>query len=118
MEEMVGGEPDSYIKLKEVMQNKEGTQFAIAYLDDGNFKLRTFGQVTRTKEAIHMDELDINKQIGINNYTMPINNFPDPYITTCFVNDDLLFVNLFYNATLTHHHFFWNKKDRVMTQHN
>lgn len=43
MEEMVGGEPDSYIKLKEVMQNKEGTQFAIAYLDDGNFKLRTFG---------------------------------------------------------------------------
>lgn len=49
---------------------------------------------------------------------MPINNFPDPYITTCFVNDDLLFVNLFYNNTLTHHHFFFNRITRELTQHH
>ena len=38
---------------------------------------------------------------------MPIQNFPDPYITACFINDDLLYVDLHYNPTLTHYHFLW-----------
>lgn len=117
-EEQIGGAPDSYIKLKEVQQNSTGDQFAIAYLDDGKFRLRTFGQETRTLAEIKKEELDINPKINIDDYTMPINNFPDPYITTCFVNDGLLFVNLFYNATLTHHHFFFNRETREISQHH
>jgi hypothetical protein len=44
----------------------------------------------------------------MNNFTMPINNFPDPYITCTFCTDDIIFVNLFHNATVTHHQFFYN----------
>ena len=43
-EEKIGGEPNSYIKLKEVEQNDGGSFFAIAYIDDGKFRLRTFGE--------------------------------------------------------------------------
>lgn len=50
------------------------------------------------------------KTNGMNNFTMPINNFPDPYITCCFCTDDVIFVNLFHNATVTHHQFFYNWK--------
>ena len=41
--EVVGGLDDSYIKIKEVQQNSTGTNFVIAYLDDGVFKLRVLG---------------------------------------------------------------------------
>ena len=39
---------------------------------------------------------------------MPIHNFNDPFITCAFTVSDLLYVNLFHTATLTHHHFFYN----------
>jgi hypothetical protein len=48
---------------------------------------------------------------------MPINNFPDPFIACSFVTNELLFVNLFHNATLTHHHFFFNTVSRELTSH-
>ena len=117
-EEKIGGLPTSYIKLKEVEQNSKGTYFAITYLDDGIFKLRTFGETTRTEDQIHMDEFNINEALGgMNNHTMPINNFPDPFISCCFVTDELIYVNLFHNDTLTHHHFFYNTKTREISRH-
>lgn len=55
-----------------------------------------------------MSELDINKEFNLNNHTMPINNFPDPFMNCTFVNDDLLFVNLFHNKERLHIHFFYH----------
>lgn len=37
----------TYIKLKEVEQNDSGKFYAVVFVDDGVFKMRTFGQVTR-----------------------------------------------------------------------
>ena len=48
IEEKYGGLPDSFIKLKEVEQNADGSYFACVYIDDGKFRLRTFGKTTRT----------------------------------------------------------------------
>lgn len=122
-----GREP--YIKLKEVKQNSNGTKFAFVYLDDGRYRLRTFSEDDfedmekakpprdgRTKEQIMADELDINKELKLDFDTMPINNFPDPFITCCFVDDDIIFVNLFHNSDLTHYHFFFDKKTRQISQ--
>jgi len=51
----------------------------------------------------------VNKELDdLNNHTMPIYNFPDPFITCCFINEDWLFVNLYHNKTCTHYHFFYN----------
>lgn len=60
------------------------------------------------KELIYEDDDPETKQNGMNNFTMPINGFSDPYITCTFCTDDVVFVNLFHNATLWHHHFFYN----------
>lgn len=103
-EEVYGGIDEvSYIKMNDIVQNNDGNFFAAAFIDDGHFYLRTFGESSksglphRTKEEIDESTLDINSLLEINNFTMPINNFPDPFITCVFVTDDLLFVNLFHN---------------------
>lgn len=36
-----------YIKLKEVAQNSLGNGYAVVFMDDGIFKMRTFGKITR-----------------------------------------------------------------------
>ena len=48
-EEKIGGEPDSYIKMKEIEQNSDGSYFACVYIDDGLFRLRTFGKTSRSE---------------------------------------------------------------------
>lgn len=97
-----------YIKLKEVEQNSSGKYFAIAYFDDGQFYIRHFGRENRTPEEITDSELDINALIGIDNWTMVYQGFPDPSITCTFVTDTRIFINLFHNPTLTHYHFIYD----------
>ena len=111
------GEDISYIKCNEIEQNVSGTQFACCYLDDGHFFCRLFGEMNRTAEEIKDNELDINEALGLNNHTMPINNFPDPFIDCCFINDDLLFINLFHNKLVEHHHFFYYWKEKRIVRH-
>ena len=38
-----------YIKLKEIEQTEEGDYFAASYIDNGNFKIRTFTENKRTE---------------------------------------------------------------------
>lgn len=97
-----------YIKMKEVETNHSCSQFAVVYNDNGVFRLRTFGRNTRSAKEIAESEININDLIDIDNKTMAVNNFPDPFITCCFVSDDVLFINLFYNYSCTHYHFFYN----------
>lgn len=95
--------------MKDIEQNADGTKYAIAFFDNGYFKVRTFDKNERTEEESLAETLDVNKALdNMNDYTMPIDGFPDPYITCAFVNDELLFINLFHNATLMHHHFLYN----------
>lgn len=59
--------------------------------------------------------LETDSDLGyLDNSTMPIHNFPDPFIVCTFIHDDLIYVCLFHNKTLTHYHFFWNCKDRCI----
>jgi len=107
-EEKVGGLDSDYIKLKEVEQNSSGTKYAVVYNNDGVFYFRCFGKETRQEADIFASEINLNNLLGLDNHTMCIYTFPDPYITCTFINDNLVFINLFHNATLTHYHFFLN----------
>lgn len=78
------------------------------YYDDGLFKFRNFGETTRTQEEIEENEFDINKRLDLNNHTMPISNFPEPFVTCCFTNDEIAFISVFLNQEGTHYHFFYN----------
>ena len=70
-EEQIGGQPDQYVKVKEIEQNSKGNYYATVYIDDGKFFLRTFGKTTRTAEEIEENEVNINEMIGLDDYTIP-----------------------------------------------
>ena len=40
---------------------------------------------------------------------MPIQGFADPFIVASFIDDDHIFVALFYNYDLTHYHFIYEQ---------
>lgn len=111
-EEKIGGQPDQYIKVKEVEQNAAGKEYACVYFDDGIFKMRTFGKTTRSEEEIKKNEVNFNKLFGINDYTMANGDFQDPFITCTWVGDDKIYVNFFHNHSKTHYHFLWHVRDR------
>ena len=115
-EEKIGKSSDGYIKVKEVEQNDKGDFFAVAYMDDGKFRLRTFGteKAKRTEEEIAANELDINKELDLDDHTLPIYSLHDPFICCTFVSNEWIFVNLFHGASLTHHHFFFNHLTREL----
>lgn len=57
-EEKISG---NYIKLKEVEQNSAGNFYAIVFIDDGVFKMRTFGKETRDTWGIEASEVNFNE---------------------------------------------------------
>jgi hypothetical protein len=111
-EEKIGGKPKNYIKLKEVEQTSDGNKFAITYMDDGKFRIRTFQNKTRNESEIKRNEFDINKALGLDDFTMPISGFPDPFVVCCFIDENRLFISLFHNKTLMHYHFIYDDSKR------
>ena len=105
---MIGGDPNQYIKVKEVEENPNKKDYACVYFDDGKFRLRIFGRETRTKEEIMRTEVKINEIFDLDDYTMVNDDFVDPYITCCWISHSQLFVNFFHSYTLTHYHFIWS----------
>jgi hypothetical protein len=69
------------------------------------FRLRLFGKENRDLKSIESSTLFINEELDINNFTVPNAGFQDPNITCAFINDELIFVNMFHNKTLMHYHF-------------
>jgi hypothetical protein len=55
-----------------------------------------------------VDEVLINELIGLDTSTMVIEDFPDPYITCCWIDEYRLFVNLFHPDTQSHYHFIYD----------
>jgi hypothetical protein len=85
-------------------------------MDDGRFKLRVFGKEQRELKD-QFDQLDINKVLNLDNHTIPVAGFPDPYITSCFIDDDRIFVNFFHNVKLTHYMFIYSiKSNKIVSE--
>jgi hypothetical protein len=106
--EELGNGADDYIKVKEIEQNDAGSKFACVYMNDGVFYLRTFGKEKRTDEEIMANEVNVNDLLGLDDYTIPCDDLPDPFINCCFIGDDKIFIALFHGYTETHYHFIWD----------
>ena len=113
-EEKIDGAIDDYIKVKEIEQSQDGKQYAIVYNNDGRFYLRTFGKVIRSQEEIQENELDINKLLDMNNDQMCVDTLPEPFANCCFMRDSKIYVSVFSTTTLTHYHFIYDFKDRIV----
>lgn len=108
-EEPVGrGECQQCIKCHLIEQNTAGNKFAFCYMDDGKFFVRVFGFEQRPREQVEKEDLNINEKFSIDDYSIAITDFPDPFITCTFINDEKVFVNFFYTYSQIHCHFIWN----------
>lgn len=87
---------------KEVHQNNSGTIFAFAYLDAGQFKILVFHKDGEIADVF------VNKYLQIDDSTQPIPGIQDPLISICFINDDLIFVNLLKRNTMQHWYFIYS----------
>ena len=92
--------------MEECPNNKD---YAVVYSDDGKFRLRILGRTTRNKEDIENTEVKFNEIFDLDDYTMVNDDFPDPFITCCWISETHLFVNFFHSYTLTHYHFLWSR---------
>lgn len=68
-----------YIKANKIEQNEQGDMFSVAYLDDGYWKLLVFNF---TDVIV---DFDINSHFNIDNSTMPVMGFDQPFSTCCFL---------------------------------
>ena len=99
-----------YIKCQNIEQNQSGDLFASAYMDDGNWYLLIFDI---EKELVRFD---INSHFGIDNNTIPIAGFTQPFATCCFMSDDEIYYNFFYKDTKTHYQFTYCPKEKCVKQ--
>lgn len=68
-------------------------------MDNGAWYLMVFN----TKEMIA--KLNINEHFKIDNNTIPIAGFAQPFATCCFMDNNEIYYNFFYKDTKTHYHF-------------
>jgi|APSaa5957512535_1039671.scaffolds.fasta_scaffold343293_1 hypothetical protein len=88
-----------HLKCYQVCQNQEGNIFMIPYLDAGVFRLMVFNN------DIVLSDIHINELLAIDNSTIAINGVHDPIINACFLQDSVIFVNLFHKVSRTNWHF-------------
>ena len=112
--ETIGGDENCFIRAKEVEQNIAGDKYAIVYYNDGRFLLRVFDKNERPAEQCEAEDHDLNKHLGIDRNTMPIEGFNDPFVNCAFVNDDHIAVSLFYNRDCRHYHFIVDHARRTL----
>ena len=98
-----------YLKTHYVSQASDGSIFLLPYLDNGTFRLLVFNS---EQEFINVN---INEMLDIDNSTVPVNGIHDPIINACFIDDSLIFVNLFHKTTTTNWHFIYNfREDKII----
>lgn len=59
--------------------------------------------------------VNFNEMLDIDNSTVSVNGIHDPIINACFLDDNLIFVNLFHKTTTTNWHFIYNfREDKIV----
>jgi hypothetical protein len=119
-QEILGGKKKDFMKCKEIEQSPLGDKYLVCYNNDGVFYFRDFNKYAstekkqRTQEEVDCSTVNVNKLLGIKPNTMCHNDFHDPYMTGCFIDQDIIFVSVFENFSLTHYHFFFDLVKRTL----
>ena len=84
------------------------------YLDSGVFWLLIFNKHDE------VDRVNLTRLIYLDAHVCPHAGIMDPLISACFVKghcgDELLFVNLFHKEELSHYHFIYSYKEKVVVK--
>ena len=90
------------MEANEIAMCSKKKTFALAYNDDGNFKLIVF---TDSTDSDIKRKIDLNKLVSIEQVN---NDLSTPLINCQFIHEELILVNYFDTSTLTNNHFIYN----------
>ena len=65
-------------------------------------------------KEIDENEIYLNEIVGIDNATICNEMFPEPFATCCWVTDDQVFVDMFYNYGKMHYHLIFDIRERQL----
>lgn len=83
-----------YIKAVSITQNEQGNLFCLPYLLDGQFCIKTFNKHG------YIEDLNVSELLDIKEYCRPIDTLPYPMMGAAFLDNDDLFINVYYKSTL------------------
>ena len=63
-----------------------------------------------------IERFSINDHFNIDNNTIPIAGFAEPFASCCFIGNDEIYYNFFYKDTKTHNHFTYCPKEKCVKQ--
>jgi hypothetical protein len=92
-----------YLKMNLIEQNADGTEFAIAYQDNGYFRV-----IFINDKGEVLDTLDVTDLLKIDEQSTPITGFMEPLITTCFIKNREVFVQAYHRIEKKHYHFIYD----------
>tara|TARA_B110000285_G_C15111973_1_gene611650 strand:+ start:242 stop:550 length:309 start_codon:yes stop_codon:yes gene_type:complete len=73
-----------FLKMNIIEQNAAGTQYAVAYQDNGHFRVLVI-----TNQGEEIVDLDVASIIGTDSDSKPLSGFHEPLISAVFLpNDD------------------------------
>ena len=99
----------SYVNSKEIKQNRAGNTFNVVYNDNSRFKMMIFDK------AKVLQDLNVNNIIGLK---IEANDFTDkaPMINSLFLDNDDIFVNVFWPINMLNYHFVYSwKRNTVLS---
>lgn len=99
-----------FVRMNFIEQNLAGEIFAIAYQDDGVFRVRVIDNKGETLDDLAVtDEINGNrKENGLeamDSGSKPIEGQNEPLITCCFIAEDDMFISVYHRKDKQQHHF-------------
>lgn len=113
--ETFGDDDKSFVRIKQIEQYADSTLYAVAFIEDGNFKLTTMGC-----ESIHencnlcckhkLKDFNLSILLGLSDFAEPLEDNLDPFISCSFIKKELLFVTFFHShpSSMEHYHFMFD----------
>lgn len=92
----------TYVRMNEIVQTDDASQFAIAYQDNGIYHIRVFNKKAETIVDIPVCEL-----LGIEG-AKPIHGLYHPLVTCCFLPGNRLFVCAYHRNRKMQYHFIYS----------
>tara|TARA_B110000285_G_C15078108_1_gene591907 strand:+ start:162 stop:1631 length:1470 start_codon:yes stop_codon:yes gene_type:complete len=95
----------TYIKMNNIEQSDDGTIYAIAYQDNGQFYVNVIDDTGKEH-----DLLDVSQLLHLDAQSKPITGFWEPLITAVFIPGGDLFINAYHRLQKKSYHFTYSYK--------
>ena len=89
--------------MNQIEQNDAGEIFSLCYQDSGEYFCLVIDNT-----GIVLDKIEIMDILQIDMLSTPIDGFHEPLITCSFLNNDVIFIQMYHRKEKVEYHFHYN----------